>query len=160
TAREQQVKLRIETKGLAPKTYGAKLTVITNGGIAEVPVRLDVGALPFPRAPFQGATSARALAERMRQQPRQAVALLENGEIARWFAANGWTYPVSEPTARGVAAVQQFFEGMGLSRPPVVTPAETDYQFTLVPPEIATGEVLLRTTAKKWIYATADSNRH
>ena len=160
TAREQQVKLRVETKGLAPKSYGAKLTVITNGGIAEVPVKLDVGALPFPRAPFQGVTSGRALAERMRQQPKQAVPLLENGEIAKWFAANGWTYPVSGATAKGVAAVQQFFEGMGLSRPPAVTPAETEHQFTLVPPEIATGQVLLRTPSKKWIYATADSNRH
>src|SRR5207248_1210017 len=42
TAREQQVKLRVETRGLAPNTYGGKLTVITNGGVAEVPVRLDV----------------------------------------------------------------------------------------------------------------------
>jgi hypothetical protein len=160
TAREQQVKLRIETRGLAPKSYGAKLTVITNGGIAEVPVNLDVGAIPFPRPPFQGAASPRALAERMRQQPKQAVPLLENGEIAKWFAANGWTYPVEGPLAKGVAAVQQFFEGMGLSRPPVVAPEETEYRFTLVPPEMATGQVLLKTTAKKWIYASADSNRH
>jgi len=160
TAREQQVKLRIETRGLVPKTYGAKLTVITNGGIAEVPVRLDVGALPFPRPPFQGAGSARALAERMRQQPKQAVPLLENGDIARWFTANGWTYPVQGPTARGVAAVQQFFEGMGLSRPPTIVPAETEFHFLCVPPEVATGQVVLRADVKKWVYATAESNRH
>jgi hypothetical protein len=160
TAREQQVKLRVETRGLVPKTYGGKLTVITNGGIAEVPVRIDVAALPFPRAPFQGAGSARALAERMREHPKQAVPLLENGEIARWFAANGWTYPVQGPTAKGVAAVQQFFEGMGLSKPPAVVPVETELRFSCVPPEVATGQVLLRTAAKKWVYATADSNRH
>jgi hypothetical protein len=160
TAREQQVKLRVETRGLAPKTYGAKLTVITNGGIAEVPVRLDVGALPFPRAPFQGAGSARALAERMRQQPKQAVPLLENGEIAKWFAANGWTYPVQGPTAKGVAAVQQFFEGLGLSKPPVVVPSESEFHFTCIPPERVSARVLLRTNVKKWVYATADSNRH
>jgi hypothetical protein len=160
TAREQQVKLRVETRGLAPKTYGAKLTVITNGGVAEVPVRLDVAALPFPRAPFQGAGSPRALAERMRQQPKPAVPLLQNGEIARWFTANGWTYPVQGPTAKGVAAVQQFFEGMGLSKPPVVAPVETELRFACVPPEVAPGQVLLRTAAKKWVYATAESNRH
>jgi hypothetical protein len=160
TAREQQVRLLIETRGLSPKTYGAKLTVITNGGIAEVPVRLDVGALPFPRPPFQGAASARGLAERMRQQPKPAVPLLENGEIARWFAANGWTYPVQGPTAKGVAAVQQFFEGLGLSRPPVVVPSESEFRLILVSPEIATRQVLLRTTAKKWVYATVESNRH
>ena len=160
TAREQQVQLLVETRGLVPKTYGGKLTVITNGGIAEVPVRLDVGALPFPRPPFQGAGSARALAERMRQQPKQAVPLLENGDIARWFAANGWTYPVQGPTARGVAGVQQFFEGMGLSKPPTVVPAETDFHFLCVAPEVAGGQVVLRANAKKWVYATAESNRH
>jgi hypothetical protein len=160
TAREQQVKLRVSTRGLVPKTYGAKLTVITNGGIAEVPVRLDVTALPFPRAPFQSAGSPRQLAERMREHPKQAVPLLENGEIVRWFAANGWTYPVQGPPARGVAAVQQFFEGMGLSKPPVVVPVETELHFACVPPEVAPGRVLLRTTAKKWVYAAAESNRH
>jgi hypothetical protein len=160
TAREQQVRLRVETRGLAPKTYGGKLTVITNGGIAEVPVKLDVGALPFPRAPFQGAASARALAERMRQQPKQAVPLLENGEIARWFAANGWTYPVQGPTAKGVAAVQQFFEGLGLSKPPVVAPSEAEFRFSCIPPETVNARVLLRTNVKKWVYATAESDRH
>src|SRR5205823_3085461 len=39
TAREQVVTLRVDTRGLpAPQSYTAKLTVITNGGIAEVPV--------------------------------------------------------------------------------------------------------------------------
>jgi hypothetical protein len=160
TAREQQVKLRVDTRGLVPKTYGAKLTVITNGGVAEVPVKLDVSALPFPRAPFQGVGSPRALAERMRQQPKPAVPLLQSGEIARWFAANGWTYPVQGAPAKGVAAVQQFFEGMGLSKPPTVVPVKTDLHFACVPPEVAPGQVLLRTTAKKWVYATAESNRH
>jgi hypothetical protein len=160
TAREQQVKLRVETRGLSPKTYGGKLTVITNGGIAEVPVRLDVGALPFPKPPFQGAATPRALAEALREHPKQAVPLLESGEIARWFVANGWAYPVQGPTARGVAAVQQFFEGMGLSKPPTVVASETDYRFTCVPPEIAKGQVLLRANAKKWVYAAAESNRH
>ncbi len=160
TAREQQVRLRVDTRGLAPKTYGAKLTVITNGGVAEVPVKLDVSALPFPRAPFTGAASARALAERMRQHPKQAVPLLENGEIARWFAANGWTYPVEGPTAKGVAAVQQFFEGMGLSKPPVVAPSQAEFHFSCIPPETAGGRILLRTNVKKWVYATAESSRH
>src|SRR5262249_51465810 len=40
--------------------------------------------------------------------------------------ANGWTYPVQGRTARGVAAVQQFFEGMGLSKPPPVQLAQAE----------------------------------
>jgi hypothetical protein len=159
TAREQQVRLRVDTRGLAaPGSYSARLTVITNGGIVEVPVRLDLAAHPFPRAPFQGVGSPREMAERMKNQPKQAVPLLESGEVARWFTANGWSYPSQGPPARGVAAVQQFFEGMGLSRPPVVAAAEPEMRFTCVQPEVAPGQVTLRTTAKKWVYAQADSD--
>jgi hypothetical protein len=159
TAREQQVSLQIDTHGLAsPRSYSGKLTVITNGGIVEVPVRLDVTAHPFPRPPFQGIGSPREMAEQMKIQPKQAVPLLESGDIARWFAANGWTYPVQGPTAKGVAAVQQFFEGMGLSRPPVVAPVEPEMRFVCVPPEVAPGQVVLRSAARKWVYAQADSD--
>ena len=126
-----------------------------------MPVKLDVGAIPVSAAAVPGRRQSTApWPKRMRQQPKSAVPLLENGDIAKWFAANGWTYPVEGPTAKGVAAVQQFFEGMGLSRPPIVAPVESEYHYTLVPPEVATGQVLLRASSKKWIYATADSNRH
>lgn len=157
--REQSVALRIDTRGLtAPQSYSARLTVITNGGIAEVPVRLDVAAVAFSRPPFQGATSPRALAERMRRNPKQAVPLLESSEIARWFAVNGWTYPVVGATARGIAAVQQFFECMGLSRPPPLTLSDQELRFQCTPPEVVRGQVSLRTASKKWVYAQADSN--
>src|SRR5207253_3709734 len=110
-AKDQQITLRIDTHGLpAPQTYSGKLTVITNGGIAEVPVRMDVGTVPFTRPPFVGVGSPREIAEQMRVRPKEAAPVLESGEVQQWFLANGWTYPVSGPTARGVAAVQQFFE--------------------------------------------------
>jgi hypothetical protein len=161
TAREQVVNLRIETRGLAaPQTYGAKLTVVTNGGIVEVPVRLDLTAVPFPRQPFQGVTNPRALAERMRTNPRPAVAMLEGGEVKKWFQANGWTYPVAGRPAKGVAAVQQFFEGMGLSRPPSVEVSQTVVEVRCQQPELAQGQVTLRTGAKKWVYAQVDSDKH
>jgi hypothetical protein len=158
-SREQEVLLRIDARGLvAPQTYSGKLTVITNGGIAEVPVRLDVVATPFPRPPFQGASSPRAMAERMRANPKPAVPLLETGEIARWFAVNGWSYPVGGATARGVAAVQQFFECMGLSKPPPLQVSDSEVRFLCTAPEVVRGEVVLRTGAKKWVYAMADSD--
>jgi hypothetical protein len=159
TAREQQITLRVDTRGLAaPHAYSAKLTVITNGGIVEVPVRLDLSSVPFPRVPFQGAGTPREMAERMRANPKPAVALLENGDVARWFAANGWAYPVQGPQARGVAAVQQFFEGMGLSRPPALQLSETALHFVCLPPEVVRGQVTLRTPAKKWVYAQVESD--
>src|SRR5262249_12746569 len=151
TAREQQINLRVDTRGLpAPQSYTAKLTVITNGGIAEVPVGLDLGAVAFSKPPFQGAATPREMAERMRTNPKAAVPLLESGEIQRWFSSNGWAYPVCGVPARGVAAVQQFFEAMGLSKPPPVQLSENEVHFLLVAPEVQQRNVILRTGSKKW----------
>jgi hypothetical protein len=158
-AREQPITLRVETRELTgPQTYSARLTVITNGGIAEVPIRLDVSAVPFPRPPFTGVATPRELAERMRAQPKAAVPLLESGDVARWFAANGWSYPVVGSTAKGVAAVQQFFEGMGLSKPPPLQLSESQVHLQCQPPEVARGQVTLATSVKKWVYAQAESD--
>jgi hypothetical protein len=123
-----------------------------------VVVRLDVVSVPFAHAPFQGAASPRQIAERMRSSPKQAVPLLENGEVARWFHANGWTYPVPGQPARGVAAVQQFFECMGLSKPPPLQLSEPEFHFICTPPEVVQAKVTLRTSTKKWVYAQADSD--
>jgi hypothetical protein len=159
TAHEQEIVLRIDTRGLsAPHKYSAKLTVITNGGIVEVPVRLDLAIYPFPKPPFQGAANPREMAERMRTQPKPAVPLLEGGEVARWFAVNGWTYPVLGPTAKGVAAVQQFFEGMGLSKPPPVALSDAQVSLSCFAGETAAGQITLRTEAKKWVYARVESD--
>lgn len=159
TPREQQVTLRIDTRNLpAPQSYSGKLTAVTNGGVAEVPVRMDLGSHPFPRPPFVGVSSPREMAERMRTQPKPAVALLESGDVQRWFAANGWAYPVQGPTAKGVAAVQQFFEGMGLSKPPALALSATELQFSCVPQEVVRGQVTLTTAARKWVYAFAEAD--
>jgi hypothetical protein len=160
TAKSQRIQLCVDARGLtASQTYSGKLTVITNGGISEVAVRLDVVSIPLASGPFQGAASPRQLAERMRANPKQAAPLLESGEIARWFQLNGWTYPVSGPPARGVAAVQQFFEGMGLSKPPALQLSEQELHFFCTPPEVVQGRITLRTTAKKWVYAQVDSDK-
>ncbi len=160
TAKSQQIQLHVDARGLtAPQTYSGKLTVITNGGISEVAVRLDVASIPFAQAPFQGAASPRQIAERIRSNPKQAVPFLENGEIARWFQQNGWTYPVSDPPARGIAAVQQFFEGMGLSKPPPLQLSEQELHFFCTQPEVTQARVTLRTPAKKWVYAQAVSDK-
>lgn len=157
--RQQEITVRVDTHGLAaPHQYSAKLTVITNGGIVEVPVGLDLEVQPFGSAPFQGVSSPREMAERMRLHPKPAVPFLESGEIARWFEVNGWTYPVSEPAAPGVAAVQQFFEGMGLSKPPVIQLSTSEVAESCLAGEIVQGQLTLRTTARKWVYARAESD--
>lgn len=157
--RDQDVTLRIDARRLtAGQTYSARLTVVTNGGIIEVPVRLDLAAAPFGRPPFQGASTPRDLAQRMLANPKAAVPLLETGEVARWFGTNGWSYPVPGATARGIAAVQQFFECLGLSRPPPLQLSEREVRFECRTPEVLRGQVTLRTSTRKWVYALVDSN--
>jgi hypothetical protein len=159
TSKEQQVLLQVDTASLpAGLTCAAKLTVITNGGVVEVPVRVDLASDPFPWPPFEGAGTQRELAERMRAQPKAAVPLIEGGQIASWFLANGWTYPVQGTPARGVAAVQQFFEAMGLSRPPAVQISESEVRIQPVHPEVVRWELNLFTDAKKWVYGEVDSD--
>lgn len=150
---DQRRTLHVSTKNLqAPREYGAHLTLITNGGIVEVPVRLTVAALPFPKPPYQGAGTPRDLAVRMRSNPKPAVALLESGEVNRWFQANGWPYPVNGPPAQGMAAVQQFFESMGLARPPSLKLSESEIHFLCMHPESALGQVTLNAVERKWVY--------
>ncbi len=158
-ASDQDVSVRVDSRGLvAGQAYSGKLTVVTNGGIAEVPLKLNVVAVPFARPPFDGATSPRGMAERMRTNPKQAVPLLENGEVQRWFEANGWKYPVAGAPARSIGSVQQFFESLGLSKPPPLMLSETELRFQVTAPEVTHGQVALRTTTKKWVYAQVSSD--
>ena len=157
--REQTVELEVDTQGLVPPRHcAAHLTIISNGGVVEVPVRLEATARPFPHAPFAGATSPRDLAVRMRDQPKGAAALLESGEVARWFEANSWAYPIVGRPAQGVAAVQQFFEGLGLAKAPAVRLAEAEVRFVGAEPKPLVGQAELITPDRKWIYAEVESD--
>ncbi|MFO0926069.1 MAG: hypothetical protein U0736_03395 [Gemmataceae bacterium] len=159
TGKDQTVTVQVDAAGLvAGQSYSAKLTVVTSGGVAELPVRLELTARPFPAGPYQGAASPHELARRMRDNPHPAVRLLEAGDIARWFASNGWAYPIGGPLAPGLAAVQQFFEELGLARAPHILLAEQEFRFRLTPPEIARGQVVIRSPARKLVYARAESD--
>ncbi len=159
TPREQSVALRIEASGLiVGQNYAGKLVVVSNGGVAEVPIRLDLTAVPFPRPPYQGAQSPHELARKMRDNPHPAVALLESGEIARWFEANGWTYPIAGATAPGLAAVQQFFEELGLAKAPQVQVSQQEFRLAATTPETLDLQVVVRSPARKLVYARAESD--
>jgi hypothetical protein len=93
----------------------------------------------------------------MKEMPKQAGELLEKGEVERWFMINGWRYPVQGPSAQGVAAVQQFFEGMGLSKPPPLSVEPSLLELSCKAGGAAHGEIQLKTTAKKWVYAFLES---
>lgn len=156
--RQQKIQLQVDPRGQpAGQNYGAVLTVVTNGGVAEVPVRLDLVARPFPHPPFQGARTPRELAEGMRRKPKVGIPLLESGDVARWFQDNGWLYPIHGAPVPGIAGVQQFFEGLGLSRAPAVRFSQPEVRFRCHWPEPIRFQTLLVTASKKWIYATSTS---
>lgn len=157
--RQQALTLHVKTAGVAAgQTYGAKLIVATNGGVVELPLRLDVAARPFTKAPFQGVRTQRELAERMRAQPKAGVPLLESGEVKHWFDQNGWTYPVAGAEVKGVAVVQQFFEALGLSKPPAVKLSQAEVQLRCQYPQSVRHQVSLQTGQKKWVYAQVSSD--
>ncbi len=111
--------LRAENKPLE-----GRLLVETNAGTVTVMVRADVPVEPFPEGIFAGARTPRQIADKakahLKINLKETAAPFENGAVARWYQDNGWTYPVQGPVAEGAAAVQQFFDALGLSRPPRV----------------------------------------
>ena len=156
TTTVQAVTLVVATRGLSsPHKYSGKLTLVTNGGVAELPVRLDLGLFPFPKAPFLDVTTPRELADRIRMLPKQAVPLLESGVIANWFTQNGWQFPIQGRQAQGVAAVQQFFEGMGLSKAPILQLEDPVIDLHCQANQRIPGQFVLRTDSKKWVFAHA-----
>ncbi|MCS6850916.1 MAG: hypothetical protein NZ700_07070 [Gemmataceae bacterium] len=116
------VPLRIRGKYLraSSRPIEGRLTIESNGGTATIVVRAEVPAKPFPDGVLAGARSPRQLAEKARAFPKEAAVFFENGAVERWYKDNGWVYPVRTPSASGLAAVQQFFEALGLVKPPKV----------------------------------------
>ena len=158
--REQRLKLKLDVKKLqASQNYAGQLRVVTSGGIVEIPVRFELVARPFAKPPFQGVRTPRELAEKMRAQPKQAGPLLESGDIERWFAGNNWPYPVNGPIAKGIAGVQQFFEAMGLSKPPKLMLSQREVRYTARYPDPVRFQVVLSSSSKKWVYAAVRSDR-
>jgi hypothetical protein len=158
--REQRLKLKLDVKKLqASQNYAGQLRVVTSGGVVEVPIRFELVARPFAKAPFQGVRTPRELAEKMRAQPKQAGPLLESGDIERWFAGNNWPYPVSGPIAKGIAGVQQFFEAMGLSKPPKLSLSQREVRYSARYPDPVRFQVVLSSPSKKWVYADVRSDR-
>lgn len=159
TMDQQSILLEVRTQGLAaPQELAGRLAVVSSGGIVEVPVRLAVAVRPFAEAPFAGALTPRDLAARMRKQPKEAVALLEGGQVARWFGSNGWRYPVEGSSASGIPAVQQFFEALKLTKPPIVTIEPAEIQLECIFPNSVSVEALLQTSERKWVHGQVSAS--
>ncbi len=122
------------------------------------PPALDmIAAHPFDEHPLQGAATLRELAAGMQAAPQAAAVLLERGALTRWFETNGWNYPVRGATAPGLAAVQQFFEVLGLAKAPLVELAAAETEFTCIFPERLLCTAALRSATRKWVFADVAS---
>lgn len=149
----------VDTRSLsAGHVYRGCLRFISNGGAFEIPVHFELPVIPFPYAPFDGIIAPMELAKAIRKAPEQAVPLFEKGLVRSWYEQNGWKYPVADAVAPGLAAVQQFFEALGLVSAPVVTLLDTRFELAL--PEGESQEIVwqLQSEPARWIYATLASD--
>jgi predicted secreted protein len=140
-----------------PKPLEATLLIQSNAGTFVVRVLAEVQALPFAEGVLAGARTPRDLATKARQAPNEAAPLFESGTVARWYEANGWTYPVQGPTGSGLGAVQQFFEALGLVKPPRVAVSPRDIRLSGAPGTLLRQEVRVFTDEARAVYAHGTS---
>jgi hypothetical protein len=153
------VVIRGKALSASNKLVSGKLVLESAGKLIEVPVKIEVPVLPFPEGVLMGATTPRQVAEKAKAQPKEAADLFARGAVARWYQTNGWTYPVQEPSASGLAAVQQFFEALGLTAPPKVGINVAEVRLSGRAGEAVRSMVVLTTQEKKPVFAHATSDQ-
>jgi len=159
---DHQLTIPVQIRGRqlkASKGLEGKIQIESNGGSAEVVVKVEVPVKPFPTGILAGARKQRELAEKAFKNAREAAPLFENGGVARWYADNGWAYPVQGPPARGLAALQQFLEACGLTRPPPVEIDTAAVKLTGSPGDRLEHVIRVKALEKKPVYAYATSDQ-
>ncbi len=141
----------------AVKPLEGTIVIESNAGMFKLKVLASVPITPYPDGVLAGAKTPREIAERAKGAPRQAAPSFEKGEVAEWYQANGWTYPVQGPNTSGLAAVQQFFEALGISKPPKVTVGVAKIALTGKAGEQLACKLELRTEEGRAVYAHAVS---
>jgi hypothetical protein len=134
------------------------IVIDTNAGLARISVRVEVTSAAYAEAPFAGSTTPRAWADIAKKRRGEASAALDSGAVRRWYRDNGWTYPIVGPSARGLAGLQQFFEALGLAKPPRVTVSETRLRLRGPAGSRLTHEILLRTDEKRIVHGWGRSS--
>jgi hypothetical protein len=131
------------------------LIIDSNGGTITVTFKADVPIVPYVGGLFDGAITPRQVAEKAKAKPKEAAPYFEKGDVARWYAANGWAYPVQGPIMSGMGSIQQFFEALGVAKAPKVdfNPKSLDLTGGVGKTIAATIEVA--TAEKKVVYGWA-----
>lgn len=132
-----------------------ELVIESNGGTASVKVKADVPITPFKEGVLAGSYTPRQIAEKARAKANEAKVFFENGAVAQWFTQNGWIYPVQGPPVPGLGSVQQFFEALGLAKPPKVELRTPTVMLQGDPGQVLTASIEVGTSEKKQVYAYA-----
>jgi hypothetical protein len=148
--------------GLMP--LEGEVVIESNGGTQTMRVHGHVPIQPFPQGVYAsevlaGACSPREIAKRAKEHAKQAAILFEQGAVKRWYESNGWTYPVEGSQGSGKGAVQQFFEALGLTKPPRVEIDTASLVFRASAGAQLSQSVTLRTEEAKPVYAQASSSQ-
>jgi hypothetical protein len=152
------VQVRGKALRASPQAQEGRLVIESNGGQAVVVFRVQVPAQPYPDGVLAGAETPRELAKKAQAAPREAVVLFEKGKVAAWYEANGWEYPVKGPIASGLAAIEQFYQALGLVQPPTVTISEQTINLQGLPGQTLTHAIEVRTPEQRNVFAHASSN--
>lgn len=157
-----QTKITIQVKGqnlrAGVKPLEGDLFIESNAGTFKLKAVATVPIQPFAGGCLAGAKTPRELAEKAKKSPKEAGVLFENGSVPKWYEANGWTYPVQGPASNGMAAVQQFFEALGLSKPPKVYITDALLHLKGAPGAKITRQVQVRSDENRPVFAHAVSN--
>jgi hypothetical protein len=140
------------------KPAEAKLLVQSNAGLTGVVVRAEKNVKPFPPGPLGGVKTPRQVAEKAQAAPKEVAPLFESGEVERWYAANGWVYPVKVPAASGIAGIQQFFEALGVTKAPKVEISAREISVSGNPGAALALSLEVSTQEKRPVFAHARSN--
>lgn len=142
----------------AGKPAEGRIHLNTNGGSAVITFRAEKPVKPFPTGVLAGATTPREVATRAKRFIKDVAPNFENGDVERWYADNGWVYPVKVPAASGIAAIQQFFEALGLTKPPRVEINRREFSLASDPGAQHSLSLEVSTQDKRPVFAHVTSN--
>lgn len=146
------------------KPIEGKIVIDTNGGSIALTVRANVPVREFPKGQYAndvlaGAKSPHELAVKAKANPQEAAVLFEQGAVKAWYASNGWTYPIQGTEGTGKGAVQQFFEALGLTKPPKLEISTGRILCKGRPGKKLNKQVIISTKESRAVYAEAWSNQ-
>src|SRR5262249_24120102 len=142
-----------------PQPQVGELAIESNAGARRVQVRVRVPATPFPDGALRGAQTPRQLAEMARATPQEAASLLDGGAVAPWDQQNGWSCPITVRGATGLAALQQYFEALGLTPPPRVELRTSAVALQGPAGGTTSGQVVVGTPEKRAVFAHARADQ-